>query len=125
MNNLNFRIWDKTRNILCCGINNFEFGFLDNKQVIKYVILPAEPESIFLNSREFEIMQFTGLKDKNNKKIYEGDILLRAAAGYKYIVFWSTPDAAWMLKDQDGDCSIYLSDFNPKNLEIIGNIYEN
>lgn len=74
------------------------------------------------------IQQFTGLQDKNNVNIYEGDILLRESTNfnYKYEVFWDTPEGSWKLKflEEPLDCSIYLGDFSQKNLEVIGNIFQ-
>ncbi len=71
--------------------------------------------------------QYTGLADKNGKKIFEGDILeFTNNDGEKthYEIFWNEAKSAWYIREHHGfedDCI----EWNPKQFKIIGNIYDN
>ena len=72
MRQIKFKAWDKTRkemfNIITWNDpNHLEFDLT--------AIGQSSDSVIELNKEDTIIMQFTGLKDKNNKDIYEGDIV--------------------------------------------------
>jgi uncharacterized phage protein (TIGR01671 family) len=69
--------------------------------------------------------QFTGLTDKNDTKIFEGDIIQNTTEGKTSVVQWFSEHSAFMLwcKSENHVYWLYDNDFH--NIEVIGNIYDN
>lgn len=78
---------------------------------------------------DIELMQYTGLNDKNGTEIYERDIVLVKPGGtstwYKTVVKFK--EGAFIASLIDGEDYIYIFNrgFDSNDFEIIGNIYEN
>ncbi|WP_197224436.1 YopX family protein [Lysinibacillus sphaericus] len=93
--------------------------------------------------QEETISQYTGLKDKNDKKIYEGHIVAfkhdtRTGGGYTRLMHnaaieyggnggeYMTAGYAFRFKDAKGNEVVHQLDWlKARNIEVIGNIYEN
>jgi len=121
MRTFKFRAWDKNKKYMfeVIGISWFA-NHSSIWQVSGYDIL--EPID------NVDIMQFTGLLDKNGREIFEGDILevnLTRRDGFCGKVVWR--NNGWRIKNIDARPikeSDRIWDMNHENMLIIGNIYE-
>lgn len=82
-----------------------------------------------LGSYEYPVIpetvgQFTGMLDKNKKKIFEGDIILYANS-YLYEVFWSSDELQYRIREVGVGDMDHLSNLFESATEIIGNIHDN
>ena len=113
MRKIKFRAWDK-ENEKMMKVSSLH---LENKEI------SVKENGTFHLFRMQDLMQYTGVKDKNGKEIYEGDIVIlndaeeenRCIVKYKY--------GSYILID--GDLRENLSNVEDRFLEVVGNIYQN
>jgi hypothetical protein len=112
MREIKFRAWHKhfkqmSNTIMTLG--DAYFGF-PNRSELRY----------WLHVEDMEVMQFTGLKDKDGKEIYEGDIIHGP-------VITDTPYTVQCPSLESFHWYQELADAieEGKQIEVIGNIYQN
>lgn len=118
MREIKFRVWDKDSKKIYYQ-DDFILTF---DKVGEDVYLSKNNEVTPLY--RYELMQYTGLKDKNGKEIYEGDILDYGESGKYKVVFSKSTFKIQKVNNSKGDLYL-LEDCWFDESEVIGNIYEN
>lgn len=121
MKEIKFRAWDKTLKQMLIWLE---------LRVDKYFFPSYFNEQEYSIKSRYELMQFTGLKDKNGKEIYEGDIFdciyKRDGCNHKLVVMWNEENASFRVKGY-GKCNqpnVNQSLFDIQRQEVIGNKFE-
>ena len=110
MREIKFRAWDSFNKKM---VYSDDFGYYDCSDMVPFWKSAQ-------NNEWQDIMQYTGLKDKNGKEIYEGDVLEyedEESKKGREVVYWRVD--GWYCGQR---MSILALD---KYWTVIGNIYEN
>jgi len=161
MREIKFRAWDKdSKRMLEVGTFSWHGMYQDDEEYPSIMAFGTEEDNkkriasggsvsvtadgepyeyglLQIGLRNFDLMQYTGLKDKNGKEIYEGDVL--KVGDWRKLDTWKMPhegndkafvgfqDGSFTIGEEPNRYSHGLTGWHIENmkLEVIGNIYEN
>jgi uncharacterized phage protein (TIGR01671 family) len=122
-----FRAWDKVNSkmlygnnglfmYVCCGVLGWNTG---------------NDHEVLTDQSQYQLIQYTGLKDKNGKEIYEGDVVNvdnsepEENGEYDVVTICRWDEGCFILEDNAGGHWTRQLFHKPHRLTVIGNIYEN
>ena len=125
MRDIKFRCWD-TENKEMLEVQELDYEDSYNGQPMIRTTMYSD----YFDTEDMILMQYVGLKDKNEKEIYEGDIVkfrfkddreeFPDLIGY---IEYQTTFTAFRIMSNQGSFKIDITEI--KFIEVIGNIYKN
>lgn len=129
MRAIKFRAWDKKERKWLMG---YDYPNLGGFSLFGECVLGNEWATVawrYLMGRngcsvdDLVVMQFTGLKDKNGKEAYDGEIC--QYGGTRHYIGWNDEASQWWFYWLDGIAAFPATQSVMIDNEIIGNIYSN
>lgn len=109
-------------------IGNWVNGLLANKND-KWYISNKAGNPFAYEIRPETLCRFTGLCDKNGKRIWENDILMaHLDESYPEDTTYETVEwgvAGWVTHEANSADRQYLDEFDLEHFEVVGNIFDN
>ena len=124
-----YRVWVKTEKRIVFSDDILSIDY-ENKEIVTQQVyfvngLPDDRDIYCYDFDEIELMQSTGLKDKNGKEIFEGDIVKMAKDVYSEPTYYEVVrhrGGAYRLESKQHGCELWL---RHTDCEVVGNIYKN
>ncbi len=111
MREIKFRAWDKENGLM-----------IKDNPLRGFPLTMTWTGNVYVDGKlqDYFMMQYTGLKDKHSKEIYEGDIVRHSSITGTVIYH----DGLFAIDSIRVEPSLPLFYTSPEKIEIIGNIYE-